>query len=103
MTMISQKTQRPLLGKEELIHQVAARAGVKLDVGRSVLEAFTEVVREGIASGHDVRLYGFGTWEVRRKAGRRVKSIKGGALILIPTRDRVCFSVGATLSQAVNG
>jgi len=103
MTMISQKTQRPLLGKEELISRVANRAGVNLDVSRHVIEAFTAVVSEGISSGHDVRLYGFGTWEVRKKAKRRVKSIRDQQPITIPARDRVCFSVGATLAQAVGG
>ncbi len=67
-----------------------------------VIEAFTEVVREDIAQGHEVRLMGFGTWELRDVASRKVKSIRGGKQITIPARKRVGFSVGAVLSQAAD-
>jgi DNA-binding protein HU-beta len=43
---------------------------------------------------------GFGTWNLRDVAPRRVKSIRGGNQITIPARKRVGFSVGAVLSQA---
>jgi DNA-binding protein HU-beta len=43
---------------------------------------------------------GFGTWNLREVAPRRVKSIRGGDQITIPARKRVGFSVGAVLSQA---
>jgi DNA-binding protein HU-beta len=46
---------------------------------------------------------GFGTWNLRDVAPRRVKSIRGGDQITIPARKRVGFSVGAVLSQAAQG
>src|SRR5579885_1967048 len=92
-----------VVGKDELIHQVAARAGLNLKETNKVIDAFTEVVREGIAQGHEVRLMGFGTWTLRNVTARRVKSIRGGNQITIPARKRVGFSVGAVLSQAALG
>lgn len=92
-----------VVGKDELIHQIAAKAGMNLKETNKVIDAFTEVVREGVAKGHEVRLMGFGTWNLRDVAPRRVKSIRGGAQITIPARKRVGFSVGAVLSQAAQG
>lgn len=92
-----------VVGKDELIHQIAARAGLNLKETSKVIDAFTEVVREGVAQGHEVRLMGFGTWNLREVAPRRVKSIRGGNQITIPARKRVGFSVGAVLSQAALG
>jgi len=92
-----------IVGKDELIHQIAAKAGMNLKDTNKVIDAFTEVVREGVAKGHEVRLMGFGTWNLRDVAPRRVKSIRGGAQITIPARKRVGFSVGAVLSQAATG
>jgi len=43
---------------------------------------------------------GFGTWNLRDVAPRKVKSIRGGNQITIPARKRVGFSVGAVLAQA---
>ena len=91
-----------VVGKDELIHQIAARAGLNLKETSKVIDAFTEVVREDVARGCEVRLMGFGTWNLRSVAARRVKSIRGGKQITIPARKRVGFSVGAVLSQAAS-
>ncbi|MBO0782098.1 MAG: HU family DNA-binding protein [Ktedonobacteraceae bacterium] len=97
------KGQTTVVGKDELIHQIAARAGLNLKETSKVIDAFTDVVREDVARGHEVRLMGFGTWNLRNVAARRVKSIRGGNQITIPARKRVGFSVGAVLSQAAQG
>src|SRR6266700_4496303 len=99
MTAVTTKGHT-VVGKDELIHQVAARAGLNLKETSKVIEAFTDVVREEVAQGHEVRLMGFGTWNLRNVASRKVKSIRGGKQITIPARKRVGFSVGAVLSQA---
>lgn len=95
-----QNPNRAVIGKDELIHQVAARAGVSLKETNKVIDAFTEVVREGVSQGSEVRLMGFGTWMLREVAARNVKSIRSGQQITIPARKRVGFSVGAVLAQA---
>ena len=100
MATVTPEKSRPVVGKDELIHQVAARAGMNLKETSKVIEAFTEVVREEIAQDHEVRLMGFGTWNLRDVASRKVKSIRGGKQITIPARKRVGFSAGAVLSQA---
>ncbi len=92
-----------VIGKDELIHQVAAKAGLNLKETSKVIDAFTEVVTEEVAQGHEVRLMGFGTWNLRDVAARNVKSIRGGRQITIPARKRVGFSVGAVLAQAAHG
>ncbi|SRR5258708_17085962 len=89
-----------VIGKDDLIHQVAAKAGTNLKETNGIIDAFTAVVREEVAKGKEVRLMGFGTWNLRNVAARKVKSIRGGNQITIPARKRVGFSVGAVLSQA---
>jgi DNA-binding protein HU-beta len=103
MKASSPSKENMVIGKDELIHQIAAKAGMNLKETSKVIDAFTEVVREGVAHGHEVRLMGFGTWNLRQVAARRVKSIRGGNQITIPARRRVGFSVGAVLSQAALG
>lgn len=101
MATFTPEKNASVIGKDELIHQIAAKAGLNLKETTKVIDAFTDVVRDDIAGGHDVRLMGFGTWSVRSVAARKVKSIRGGKQITIPARKRVGFSVGAVLSQAV--
>lgn len=102
MTTVSSEKEHAVIGKDELIHKIAAKGGLNLKDTSKVIEAFTEVVREEIARGHEVRLMGFGTWNLRDVASRQVKSIRGGKQITIPARKRVGFSVGAVLAQAAN-
>ena len=102
MTTVTPEKNPNVVGKDELIHQIAAKAGLNLKETSKVIDAFTEVVCEDIAQGHEVRLMGFGTWNLREVAARRVKSIRGGNPITIPACKRVGFSVGAVLSQAAS-
>jgi DNA-binding protein HU-beta len=103
MATLSPEKTHPVVGKDELIHQIAARSGLTLKDTSKVIDAFTDVVREEIAQNHEVRLMGFGTWNLRTVAERRVKSIRGGKQITIPAGKRVGFTVGAVLSQAAAG
>ena len=91
------------IGKDELIHQIAAKSGLNLKETTKVLDSFTEVVHSEVAKGNEVRLMGFGTWNLRSVAARKVKSIRGGKEITIPARKRVGFSVGAVLATAAGG
>lgn len=100
MATLSSEKKTPVIGKDELVHQIAAKAGASLKDTNQVIDAFTEVVREEVSKGKEVRLMGFGTWNLRNVAARKVKSIRGGAQITLPARKRVGFSVGAVLSQA---
>ena len=89
-----------IVGKGELAHQIAARSGLSLKDADKALDAFTEVVRENLAQGREVRLIGFGSWSLRAIAARKVKSIRTGKEVSLPAHKRVGFSVGTTLSQA---
>ena len=89
-----------IIGKGELTHQMAARSGLSLKDAEKALDAFTEVVRENLAHGREVRLIGFGSWSLRKIAARTVKSIRTGKDVSLPAHQRVGFSVGTILSQA---
>src|SRR5215472_6247012 len=91
---------RTIVGKEDLVKQIAARAGIPLKEATRAVEAFLEEVRAQIAADHDVRLIGFGAWEIRQYAARTVTSVRGGQKVAIPARRQVGFSVGKTLAQA---
>ncbi len=78
MTTALPEKHSTIVGKDELVHQIAAKSGLNLKETTKVIDAFTEVVCEDVAQGHEVRLMGFGTWNLRQVAARNVKSIRGG-------------------------
>jgi DNA-binding protein HU-beta len=89
-----------IVGKEELVHLIAAKAKVGLKEADVVLDALTETVREEVAKGHQVRLIGFGSWKLSAVSARTIKSIRGGAPVHLPEGFRVSFSVGSQLAEA---
>jgi len=95
-----QMATEQIVGKGELVHQIAARSGLSPKDAEKALDAFTEIVPENLARGKEVRLIGFGSWSLREIAARKVKSIRTGKDVSLPAHKRVGFSVGTTLSQA---
>ncbi|GAC1566292.1 MAG: HU family DNA-binding protein [Ktedonobacteraceae bacterium] len=89
-----------IVGKEELVHLIAAKAKIELKEADRLVDAFTETVQEEVAKGHQVRLMGFGSWKLSSVAERTIKSIQGGAPIHIPAGKRVSFSTGSLLAKA---
>jgi len=94
------KPATKIVGKEELSHLVAAKAHVDLKEADTMIDAFTETIREQVEKGHQVRLIGFGSWKLTAVSARTIKSIRGGTPIHIPAGKRVSFSTGSLLAKA---
>jgi DNA-binding protein HU-beta len=91
------------LTRLELIARMAAAAGITRDQARSALEAFTDSVSEALASGHDVRLTGFGAFvPVDRPAGV-ARNPRTGAPVTVRASRTVRFRAGEGLKSALNG
>jgi DNA-binding protein HU-beta len=89
-----------IVGKEELSHLVAAKAHVDLKEADTMIDAFTETIREQVAKGNQVRLIGFGSWKLTAVSARTIKSIRGGTPLHLPAGKRVSFSTGSLLAKA---
>lgn len=90
------------MNKSELVSSVAEKAGVSKAQAGSVVDAFIASVTESLASGGDVRLPGFGTFEVSQRAATKGRNPSTGAEIDIPARSVPKFSAGKSLKEAVN-
>ncbi|WP_455482331.1 HU family DNA-binding protein [Bartonella sp. B35(2025)] len=90
------------MNKSELVSSVAEKAGVSKAQASSVVDAFIASVTEALASGSDVRLPGFGSFEVSHRAATKGRNPSTGAEINIPARSVPKFSAGKSLKEAVN-
>jgi len=66
-----------------------------------VLEATLVSVREVLQEGDEVLLVGFGSFKVRTSAARRGVNPQSRQPIEVPAKERVRFSPGKELSEAV--
>ncbi|AQX19531.1 MULTISPECIES: HU family DNA-binding protein [Bartonella] len=90
------------MNKSELVNSIAEKAGVSKAQAGSILDAFIASVTEALASGGDVRLPGFGSFEVSKRAATKGRNPSTGVEIHIPARSVPKFSAGKSLKEAVN-
>lgn len=89
------------MNKTELVNVVAEKAELtKKDAERAINAVFA-AVEEALAEGDKVQLVGFGTFEVRDRAGRTGRNPKTGEEIMIPPSKVPAFKPGKGLKEAV--
>ncbi|EJF90737.1 HU family DNA-binding protein [Bartonella tamiae] len=90
------------MNKNELVGSVAEKAGISKTQAAAAVDAFIASVSEALKSGGDVRLPGFGSFEVSHRAATKGRNPSTGAEINIPARNVPKFSAGKGLKEAVN-
>jgi DNA-binding protein HU-beta len=99
--MATTKSTATIVGRQELTKRIAAQAGLTQKKAAEVLEATLDNIRDSLKSGHEVRLVGFGSFKVRRSAARKGVNPRDREPIEVPAKNRVRFSPGKELSEAV--
>ena len=88
--------------KNDLIAHVAEKAELTKQQATAAVEAVLDGVTETLASGGDVRITGFGSFEVASRAASEGRDPRTGATIQIPASKRPKFKPGKALKDAVN-
>lgn len=78
--------------KENIISIVAAEAGVTKRLSGEVIESFLNTVTRALESGEDVKLAGFGTFEIKCRSARTGRNMHTGEQVPIPARKRPAFT-----------
>ncbi len=89
------------VGRQELTKRIAQKTKLSQKQAADVLEATLETIREALKDGDEVRLVGFGSFKVRKSAARRGVNPRDRKPIEVPAKDRVRFSPGKELAEAV--
>ena len=93
----------PTLTKAELAELLFERIGLNKRESKDMVEAFFEFVHGSLANGRDVKLSGFGNFQVRRKAPRPGRNPRTGESIPIRARNVVTFHASHKLKAVVQG
>lgn len=89
------------MNKAQLVSEVAKRAGLTKKDSKAAVDAVLSAIKDALSKGQKVRLIGFGTFEVRKRAKRRGKNPKTGQVINIPERKVPAFKPSSELKKAV--
>ncbi|MGE5540115.1 MAG: HU family DNA-binding protein [Gemmatimonas sp.] len=90
------------MNKNDLVAAVASNTGLsKADSTRAVDEVF-DVITKSLKKGDEVRLVGFGTFVVSKRAATQGRNPRTGEAIQIPASKLPKFRAGKGLKDAVN-
>jgi integration host factor subunit alpha len=95
--------ETPTLTKAELAELLFARLGLNKRESKDMVEAFFEIVHATLVVGDDVKLSGFGNFNIRRKAPRPGRNPRTGEAIPIKARNVVTFHASHKLKGIVQG
>jgi integration host factor subunit alpha len=95
--------ETPTLTKAELSEMLFERLGLNKRESKDMVEAFFEQVQGSLVAGTDVKLSGFGNFQIRRKAPRPGRNPRTGEAIPIDARNVVTFHASQKLKDMVQG
>jgi integration host factor subunit alpha len=101
--LLLQSLETPTLTKAELAELLFDRLGLNKRESKDMVEAFFQIVHGSLVQGNDVKLSGFGNFNVRRKAPRPGRNPRTGESIPIKARQVVTFHPSLKLKAMVQG
>ena len=91
------------LTKAEMAERLFLEVGLNKREAKEFVDAYFEVVREALERGEQVKLSGFGNFDLRKKNQRPGRNPKTGEEIPISARRVVTFRPGQKLKVRVEG
>jgi integration host factor subunit alpha len=95
--------ETPTMTKADLAELLFDRIGLNKRESKDMVEAFFEIVHGSLVQGQDVKLSGFGNFNIRRKAPRPGRNPRTGELVPIDARQVVTFHASLKLKALVQG
>ncbi|QBG34745.1 integration host factor subunit alpha [Litorilituus sediminis] len=89
------------LTKAEVAEHLFEKVGLSKRDAKEMVEVFFEEIRETLESGEQVKLSGFGNFDLRQKSERPGRNPKTGEDIPISARKVVTFRPGQKLKSRV--
>ncbi len=95
--------ETPTLTKAELAELLFQRLGLNKRESKDMVEAFFDIIHGTLVEGQDVKMSGFGNFNIRRKASRPGRNPRTGEAIPIKARNVVTFHASHKLKGLVQG
>lgn len=89
------------LTKADMAERIFEDVGLNKREAKEFVDAFFDTLRQGLEDGRQVKLSGFGNFDLRRKRSRPGRNPKTGEEVAIAARTVVTFRPGQKLKERV--
>ena len=96
-----QGEEQGALTKAQLSELLFEQIGFNKRESKDMVDAFFELIAETLVEGEEVKITGFGNFQVRTKAPRPARNPRTGEVVAIEARRVVTFHASPKLKEAV--
>ena len=97
------ETESNAITKAQLAEVLYEQIGLNKREAKDMVEAFFEEITTQLIAGEDIKLSGFGNFQIRTKASRPGRNPRTGEPVAIEARRVVTFHASPKLKDAVQG
>ena len=95
--------ESPALTKAQLADLLFEHIGLNKRESKDMVDAFFDLIAQSLIAGEDVKLPGFGNFQIRTKAARPGRNPRTGEAIPIEARRVVTFHASSKLKEQIQG
>lgn len=95
--------ETPALTKAQLAELLFEQIGLNKRESKDMIDAFFDLISDSLVEGKDVKISGFGNFQIRTKAPRPGRNPRTGEAIPIQARRVVTFHASHKLKEQIQG
>jgi integration host factor subunit alpha len=103
MDFMVESLETPALTKAQLADMLFDQIGLNKRESKDMIDAFFELIAKSVVDGQDVKISGFGNFQIRTKAPRPGRNPRTGEPIPIESRRVVTFHASHKLKDQIQG
>lgn len=101
MDLSVESLEMPALTKAQLAELLFEKIGLNKRESKDMVDAFFDLIADSLLKGEDVKISGFGNFQIRTKAPRPGRNPRTGETIPIQARRVVTFHAGYKLKEQI--
>lgn len=101
MELAVDSLQTPALTKAQLSELLFEQIGLNKREAKDMVDAFFDLISDNLVQGKDVKISGFGNFQIRTKAPRPGRNPRTGETIPIEARRVVTFHASHKLKEQI--
>ena len=87
---------------KEFLEKISQKTHIEMDDVKELSSSLVGAVLEGIADGNSVTIQGFGSFEPREKASRRIYNPTTKTYIVVPSKTTLSYKMSVALKTQIN-
>ena len=103
MEFTVESLETPALTKAQLAELLFEQIGLNKRESKDMVDAFFDLISDSLVEGNDVKISGFGNFQIRTKAARPGRNPRTGEAIAIQARRVVTFHASHKLKEQIQG